>query len=131
MASKQQQVNEVVEGLGVGLVAVGRTRVSTSKLALEFAFAHAWRQWPGAGDYPAFGRAVKADNEFWIGVGRSERRTRARVLWQDRGSEYEIAFLPSDYTAEEAAESVSSRPLDEWIALALPFVSHLDGTAQR
>lgn len=59
MASKEQQVREVVEGMGLGLMALGMTRVSSWKLDLEFAFSYAWRRWEHSDEYPSIGRAPK------------------------------------------------------------------------
>lgn len=130
-SSKQQQVNEVVEGLGVGLIALDRRRVSTSKLRLEFAFMHAWRRWDRAGDYPSIGNAPKPDNVIWIGVGRSGRRIRSTVVWRDTGGAYEIDTHPRDLTPSEAAADISSQPLENWVSLASHFLERYDTTAQR
>lgn len=128
MATKQQQVAEVVEGLGLGLVALGVNRVSSGKLDLEFAFSHAWRRWGHADEYPSIGRAPKPDNEFWIGVTKSERRNGAAVVWQKDGSAYEIGSRHEGWTPEEVADLVSERPLSQWVDLATPFRERLEGT---
>jgi len=127
MATKDQQVREVVEGLGLGLVSLGVTRVSSWKLDLEFAFSHAWRRWDHANEYPSIGRAPKPDNVFWIGVTKSERRNVAAVVWQTAGSEYEIGFKHEGWRPEEIADFIGDRPLTAWVALATPFRDHLRG----
>ncbi len=127
MATKDQQVREVVEGLGLGLVSLGAPRVTSSKIQLEFAFSHAWRRWDHADDYPSIGRAPKPDNVFWIGVTKSERRSMAAVVWHRAGSEYEIGFRQEGWTAEEIADLIGDRPLSEWTALAMPFRDRLNG----
>lgn len=129
MATKQQQVAEVVEGLGLGLVALGTTRVSSGKLDLEFAFSHAWRRWDHANEYPSIGRAPKPDNVFWIGVTKSERRNMAAVVWQNAGREYEIGLRHEGWTPEEIADLLGDRPLSQWVDLATPFRERLEGTA--
>lgn len=126
MASKEQQVREVVEGLGLGLLALGVTRVSSWKLDLEFAFSYAWRRWDHAAEYPSIGRALKPDNEFWIGVTKSERRKAATVVWWQDGGEYEIGVAFDGWSPEEAASLVGDRPLAEWVALATHFRERLD-----
>jgi hypothetical protein len=115
--TKVQQVREVVDGMGLGLIALGADRVSSSKLDLEFAFSHAWR-WSRANDYPSIGRAHKPDNEFWIGVGKSERRLACDVTWIQVGAEYELV-------------NIGDRPLEQWVALATPFLEHLNETKAR
>jgi hypothetical protein len=127
MSTKQQQVAEVVEGLGLGLVALGVTNVASGKLDLELAFSHAWRRWDHANDYPSIGRATKPDNEFWIGVTKSERRKRAVVLWHKEGREYRIGIRYEDWTPEEIADLIGSRPLNHWVDLASRFRGRLDG----
>ncbi|GAB2736384.1 hypothetical protein [Nocardioides pakistanensis] len=129
MSSKQDQVAEVVEGLGLGLVALGVDRVSSWKLDIEFSFSHAWREWAHSGDYPSIGRAPKPDNEFWIGVTKSERRKWAYVTWRQDGADYEIDIR--DRTPEEAAEALSDRPLDQWVALARPYRERLEEMVAR
>ncbi|GAA2080832.1 hypothetical protein IDH50_03205 [Aeromicrobium tamlense] len=126
MATKQQQVAEIVEGTAVGLAALGVTHVSSWKLDLEFAFSHAWRRWAFRGDYPSINRAAKPDNEFWIGVTRSERRKGAAVIWRHDSGEYEIVLGNGGWTPEEAVRLIGDRPLDDWIALASPFKEHLE-----
>ncbi|GAA3651330.1 hypothetical protein GCM10022237_08920 [Nocardioides ginsengisoli] len=129
MASKKDQVAEVVEGLGLGLAALGVRRVSSWKLDIEFSFSHAWREWAHADEYPSIGRAVKPDNEFWIGVTNSERRKWPVVAWRSDGADYVIDLR--DRTPGEAAESLSDRPLDQWIALATPYRERLDEMIAR
>lgn len=129
MATKKQQVEEVVEGLGIGLVALGLDRVSSWKLDIEFSFSHAWREWTHSGEYPAFGRAVKPDNEFWVGVTKSERRTWPVVAWRDTGPDYVIDLRGS--SPEKAALALGSRPLGQWIALARPYKERLEEMVAR
>jgi hypothetical protein len=130
MANKQDQIAEVVEGLGLGLAALGVRRVSSWKLDIEFSFSHAWGEWNYSGDYPSIGRAVKPDNEFWIGVTNSERRRWAIVTWRQDGREYEIN-LRDGRTPEEAAQDLGTRPLEQWVALAKPYQEHLDEMVAR
>lgn len=127
MATKDQQVREVVEGLGLGLVSLGVTSVSSGKLDLEFAFSHAWRRWEHAHEYPSIGRAPKPDNVFWIGVTKSERRNMAAVVWQRAGGKYQIGFRHEGWTPEEIAGVVGDRSLNDWAALAAPFRDRLEG----
>jgi len=53
VASKEQEVREVVEGLGLGLLALGATRLTSWMINLESAFPHAWRRWEGANGAPS------------------------------------------------------------------------------
>ena len=127
--SKVQQVNQVVDGMGLGLIARGANRVSSSRLDLEFAFSHAWRRWEHAADYPSIGRARKPDNEFWIGVGKSERRLSGDVAWTQEGAEYELSIAYAALGPE--GMNVGDRPLEHWVVLATPFLDHLNETKVR
>lgn len=127
--SKVQQVNEVVDGMGLGLITLGANRVSSWKLDLEFAFSHAWRRWEHAGDYSSIGRAHKPDNEFWIGVGKSERRLSGDVTWTQDGAEYEISVTYAALGPENI--TIGDRRLEHWVALASPFLDHLNQTKAR
>ena len=129
MASKRDQVAEVVEGMGLGLVALGVRRVSSWKLDIEFSFSHAWRGWAHSGDYPSIGRAHKPDNEFWIAVTNSERRKWPYVTWRQDGATYEIELR--DRTPEEAAQALGERPLDQWVTLAEMYRERLDEMVAR
>jgi hypothetical protein len=126
VASKDQQVREVVEGMALGLVALGVTRVTSSKIRLEFAFSHAWRRWSHANEYPSIGRAPKPDNVFWIGVTKSERRNGATVVWWNRGTEYEVGIRFEGWTPEDAVDLVGGRPLAQWVDLSTPFRERLE-----
>lgn len=127
--SKGQQVREVVDGMGLGLITLGANRVSSSKPDLEFAFSHAWRRWSRANDYPSIGRAHKPDIEFWIGVGKSERRLSGDVTWTQVGAEYELAIAYAALGPEDI--NIGDRPLEQWVALATPFLEHLNRTKAR
>jgi hypothetical protein len=126
MTSKQQQVNEIVDGLGLGMASVGVTRVSSSRKVLEPALRHAWSQWEHASDYPSIERTQKPENELWSGITRSKQRTNVAVVWKEGGEEYAVDITLYDATPEEAARFVSDRPLSEWKALAVPFLDQLE-----
>lgn len=50
--TQDQQVKKVVTGMALGVLAQGVEAVTSSKMALEFAFNHAWRSWPQAYQFP-------------------------------------------------------------------------------
>jgi hypothetical protein len=126
MATKDQQVREVVEGLGLGLITLGVHRVGSGKTKLELAFSHAWRRWSYAGQYPSLARAPKPDNEFWLGLLKSSRRRSATVAWHPVGHEYAIEVAHDEWTPEDAVGLIGERRLDEWVLLAMPFQEHLN-----
>ncbi len=125
MSTNDQQVQEIVEGLGIGLLTLGVQRVASGKMNLELAFSHAWRAWPHAHAYPSIERAPKPDNLFWIGIQKSVRRRRPTVAWTSDADSYVIELVHEDWTPENAVDLISERPLDHWVLLADPFYSQL------
>ncbi|MFJ3402940.1 hypothetical protein [Promicromonospora sp. NPDC090134] len=126
MASKEQQVTEVIEGLGLGMAAVGATRVTSTKADLERALSHAWSGWEHSGDYPLIERVQKPENELRAGINGSARRTNAAVVWRESGDSYVVDIALVNRTPVEAARFVGRRPLEEWVLLAELFLSALN-----
>jgi hypothetical protein len=126
MASKEQQVTEVIEGLGLGMAAIGVTRVTSTKADLERALSHAWSSWEYTGDYPLIERVQKPENELWAGINGSSRRTNAAVVWREGGGQFIVDVVLVNRTPEEAARFVGDRPLKEWVSLAEIFLGALD-----
>ncbi len=125
MASKKQQVIEVVEGLGLGMAAIGETRVDSSKDGLESALSHAWSNWDHTSDYPLIERAQRPANELWTGIAGSTLRTNAAVVWREGGGSFVVDITLTNRTPDEAARFVGDRPLNEWKSLAALFLGGL------
>lgn len=125
MVSKQQQVNEVVDGLALGMVSVGTTRVASAKDELDLALGHAWSQWEHASEYPAIERVQRPGNELWSGITKSKQRTNVAVVWKEGDGNFVVDVALHDATPEEAARFVSDRPLKEWETLAALFLDQL------
>ena len=120
--SKDQQVKEVVIGMALGVLAQGVEAVTSDKMALEFAFNHAWRRWSKARQFASI-RGPNPGNLFWIGVGKSERRQGACAAWErDRWSAPYIAY--EDWTVDEALDLHADGDVtaDDWIELGRLFV---------
>ena len=126
MASKAQQVTEVIEGLGLGLAAIGETRVTSTKTDLERALKHAWSSWEHTTDYPLIERVQRPEAELWAGINGSSRRTNAAVVWRERDGRFDVDIALVNRTPEEAARFVGDRPLKEWTLLAEFFLGALD-----
>ena len=122
MASKKQQVIEVVEGLGLGMAAIGETRVNSSKDGLESALNHAWSHWDHTSDYPLIERAQRPASELWAGIAGSTLRTNAAVVWREGGGSFVVDITLTNRTPDEAARFVGDRPLTEWKSLAALFL---------
>lgn len=129
MTSKKQEVVEVIEGLGLGLAAIGETRVAASKVELERALSHAWSSWEHTTDYPQIERAQKPESELWAGINGSSQRTNAAVVWREGGGQFVVDIALVNRTPEEAARFVGDRPLSEWKALAALFLTASGATS--
>ena len=126
MASKEQQVTEVIEGLGLGMAAIGETRVTSAKADLERALSVAWSSWGHTSDYPLIERVQKPENELRAGISGSNRRTNAAVVWRERDGSFVVDIALVNRTPEEAARFVGDRPLTEWTLLAELFLGALN-----
>ncbi|MFC8799461.1 hypothetical protein ACFT2C_17140 [Promicromonospora sp. NPDC057138] len=115
-------MTEVIEGLGLGLAAIGETRVTSTKADLERALSHAWSSWEHTTDYPLIERVQKPENELWAGINGSSRRTNAAVVWRERDGRFVVDIALVNRTPEEAARFVGDRPLKEWTSLAELFL---------
>lgn len=102
MASKDQQVKHVVEGLALGVLGQGVEAVPSGKMDLEFAFNHAWRRWERASEFPSIGGSDPG-NLFWIGVGKSEGRQAVRAAWK-RGQWAEPYVTLHGWTVDECLD---------------------------
>jgi len=126
MTSKEQQVTEVIEGLGLGMAAIGETRVTSVKAELERALSYAWSSWEHTSDYPLIERVQKPENELRAGISGSSRRTNAAVVWRERDGSFVVDIALVNRTPEEAARFVGDRPLTEWTLLAGLFLGALN-----
>ena len=103
MATKDQQVRHVVEGLALGVLAQNVEAVTSAKTPLELAFNAAWRCWPGSSEFPSIA-GTKAGNLFWIGLGKSDRRVGARVAWFANGPWLQPHVILDGWSVEDCLE---------------------------
>lgn len=130
--TKDQQIKDVVVGVALGVLAQNVVAVTSSKMALEFAFNHAWRRWPEAHQFPSI-RGHDPGNLFWIGVGKSEGRQVACAAWNDE--DWAVPYVRYDgWTVEEALDlhsSSSSVSAADWTELGRLFVEYFDEHEMR
>jgi hypothetical protein len=122
--SKDQQTKAVVIGMALGTLAQGVEAVTSEKMALEFAFNHAWRSWSKTRHFPSI-KGHDPGNMFWIGVGKSEGRKGASAAWKrDKWSAPYIAY--QGLTVEEALALLADEAVsaDDWIELGRLFVEY-------
>ncbi|WP_344368895.1 hypothetical protein [Agromyces tropicus] len=121
--TKDQQWRAVIEGLAAGLVAVGATGTSSSKVRIESAFSSAWRNWPWTSEFPGVDPA-----SAYICVARSERRNGAMAAFAlGRTAE---PYLTADYewwAVEDVLGHLARRdpgvPVEGWSSLAASFAA--------
>jgi hypothetical protein len=123
MATKDQQIKHVVEGVALGVLAQSVEAVTSAKLALELGFAEAWRDWSRAGQYPSLGRR-DAGNLFWIGVAKSERRQSVSAAWS-MGRWAQPYVLYDGWTVDECLDLHADEraSVDDWKELGSLYVA--------
>lgn len=126
MATKDQQVKHVVEGMALGVLAQGVTAVTSAKMQFEFAFNHAWRTWTRASHFPSI-TGHDPGNQFWIGVGKSERRNGVRAAWE-RGQWSEPYILLEGWSVDDCLEVLADgrASVDDWKQLGRLYVSRFE-----
>jgi len=122
--TKDQQVKAIVIGMALGVLAQGVESVTSAKMSVELAFNHAWQSWPQARHFPTI-KGHDPGNLFWIGLGKSERRSGACAAW-DRGRWCVPYITYDDWTVEDALDlhADSDVTAQDWIELGRLFVEH-------
>lgn len=124
--TRDQQVKTVVEGLALGVIAVGVDAVTSSKLDLEFAISHALHDWSYARSFPSLS-GLHGSNYVWIGIRKSERRRNVFAAWAD-GRSLEPYITMDGWSVKDCTDILAKTgPVrhDGWIELAEPFVADL------
>ncbi|MDQ0537726.1 hypothetical protein QF011_000256 [Curtobacterium flaccumfaciens] len=122
--TKDQQVKRVVIGMALGVLAQGVEAVTSGKMALEFAFNHAWRSWPQTYQFPSIG-GHDPGNLFWIGMGKSERRQGVVAAWESGRWAAPYVAYPG-WSVDEALDlhADSEVSAEDWIQLGALFVEY-------
>ena len=109
--------------MALGVLAQDVSAVTSNKMALEFAFNHAWRTWSQARQFPSV-TGHDPGNLFWIGVAKSERRRGVCAARQTgRWSEPYIAY--QDWAVEECLDLHADERASaaDWVELGRLYVS--------
>lgn len=122
--TKDQQIKEVVVGMALGVLAQRVEAVTSGKMALEFAFNHAWRNWANASKFPKI-NGHDPGNLFWIGLGKSERRVGVRAAWE-RGQWSEPYVTYKGWAVDEVLDlhADEGTSAENWIELGRLFVEY-------
>lgn len=124
--TKAAQETAVGEGLAVGCLALEVIAVTAEKMAVEFAFRRAWRDWEWSSPFPAI-HASHARNDLLRILRASPRRRGAIIAAWSSGRVYE-PHLRGDWNLAEAGEILESAtgvPLRGWMELARAFTEDL------
>lgn len=123
--TKDQQIKDVVVGVALGVLAQGVTAVTSGKMALEFAFNHAWRRWRLASEFPSIA-GHDPGNLFWIGMGKSEGRQGACAAWNE--DDWAVPYIRHDWSVADALAHHESREVsaEDWVELGRLFVEYFD-----
>lgn len=133
--SPTNQRNSVSEGVALGLCILERYEFPFQKMRLDFAFEHAWRNWPD--QYR--GQFSQVATDLGNGLGGSlvmthatEKKRTFAFFW-DRDYPPTICARQRDWNSGDPADidfalEVIGRcvPLDGWVARASDFVQDLD-----
>jgi hypothetical protein len=71
--SKARQETTVGQGFALGCLALGCDSFNGQKMSIEFAFEHAWRQWPYSSRFPAVREDIHRNSLIGI-IDRSPGR---------------------------------------------------------
>ncbi len=80
MATADQQLKHVTDGLALGVLAAKVGAVRGGKIPIEFGFAQAWRSWDRASSFPSIGKQL-AQNVIWRGMRKSGGRRGTFAAW--------------------------------------------------
>ena len=126
--TKTNQQVEVGDGLALGILTSGIQAITSNKVAVEFAFRHAWRRWTFAAEYPQVKAGPKFDDIYVQIIGRSENRRFCYALWRTEGKYLFPHPTMKSWTVLESADALaesSGVPETAWLELATLFLSQL------
>jgi hypothetical protein len=127
--TKVQQYQMVGEGLAIGCLSLGITKLPSSKIATESAFRWSWSRWMHARSFPAIRADLFRNDGLLQIVGRSERRRGATVAAWQVGAELVPYLFDDDMSYDEAADSLrgpNGLNLSGWQQLAQLFSGKLN-----
>lgn len=129
-----RQRNAVSEGIALGIVLNGRTSVPFDKVAVDLAFAGAWRSWDYTGLYPQVSTDLRNGSDgIWVMTKAAEGKQVLVLFWDTSGSELAIRARQSDWDpSDEADITYALRTIDEdvpregWESLARNFLDRMN-----
>lgn len=129
-----RQRNAASEGIALGLVALGHSRLRHDKIAVDLAFTAAWGSWAHSSRFSQVSTDLRNGSDgIWV-MTHVDTALRARtVYWVVGDGELRITTEHSDWDPQdpdELAWAVSriddEVDLDGWIDLGQAFLDHFD-----
>lgn len=125
--TKARQQTAVGEGLAIGCIALGHTELSANKMAVEFAFQRAWRDWPQARMFPQIRAGLDRNDIYYQIMGRSGNRQGPRLAYWNVGRTLrpQLSEGSDMEDAEDLIEKFYELPMSAWANLARAFCDDL------
>jgi hypothetical protein len=129
MISKAQQEKAIGEGLALGFISLGIPSISSASQTLDHGFAHAWRNWPHAREFPQIRGSIPQ-----IGIQRILHMSATRnsmAVWDVSGVRYVPSVRLPNWTVQMVADDLFAETgvrLSAWESLARDFTAY-DGDA--
>ena len=123
-ASRYDEWNTVLQGLGLGCLTIETDRLPASRARIEPAFTQAWKEWSSAGEFrEVLGR------EFDLFAMRAVRRNADYASWEWGRAWYPVLTHASGDAAAalEAFAAGGPVPAAAWKELARLFTAGLGG----
>lgn len=129
-----RQRNAVSEGIALGLVALGRSRLDYDKIAVDLAFTAAWRSWTCSSRFSQVSTDLRNGTDgIWVMAHVNTARLARTVYWVVGDGELRITTDHSDWDPQDPDEltwAVSriddEVDLDGWINLSQTFLDRFD-----
>ena len=131
-----RQRNAVSQGIALGLCIHERYEFQFDKLRIDFAFEHAWRDWPDR--YKSQFSQVDTDlckgtDAVWVMAHADERKQVTPLFWDWSGGKLTIHQRGDDWDSDDPVDVEHALrmvdgdvPLDGWVSLARDFLTDFD-----
>jgi len=123
MATKQQQIKDVTQGLALGIISLGVDVEFRSMAEFESAFETPWRKWSGSAAYPSLG-GHRFGRDIYFAAGKSAGwRSAVAARWE--GPPMRPVEEHPDWSPEECADLISGGAVTakQWQELAQAVVA--------
>lgn len=125
-----RQRNAVSEGMALGLVLCGRTRLPFDKVSVDLAFVGTWRRWEWRSRFPQVNTDLANGLDgAWAMTRATESKKVWALFWDTSGGQLTVRSRQPDWDpADDADLDYAVRvidadvPAEGWFALAQEFL---------